>query len=123
MGCARCKPSWVGDQRGVHPGHHGERGDAHPHRDRQDRQVAQHLGGVVGLGFLEHRNTVADRLHPGQRGAALRESPQDQKRRERAGRVLGRGTGYGRFRRPDVPPSATLTPAQTNITKMPTTNP
>jgi len=63
----------------------GQQGDpqkhAHPERDHDH----QRSGGVLGFGRLEDRDTIGERLHSGERGAAIGEGTQDEKGRERDG--------------------------------------
>ena len=71
---------WVSERRvgELGLGDVGERDDAAEHRGRDHAEHQQGGRGVLALGLAEGRDAVADRLDPGQRGAAGGERPQQQ---------------------------------------------
>jgi hypothetical protein len=68
------------------------------HRHPKPRHHHHGAGGVLCRRFLEHRHAVGDGLHSGQRGAAVGESGEQEKRRDQPGVVgrqhIGRGDGF-----------------------------
>ena len=108
----------------VHVRDHGQRGDAGEHGDGQRAHDRERGGGVAGLGRLEARDAVADRLHPGQRGAAAGEGPQREEDGEQpAGAVVGERGRSRRSRRSGSGPSASRTPATASRSRTIATKP
>ena len=61
----------------------GERDDADEHGDRDGAHEEEGGRGILALRLLEGRDTIGDRLHPGEGRAARGEGPQEK---EHAGR-------------------------------------